>query len=99
MENNNGAKFVFFLTGVGIGALVGVLFAPHSGRKTRRMIADQACESSDYVFRKGRELREQASDYVERGKETLADQRGQLVAAVAAGKQAYQAEAKSKNNS
>jgi hypothetical protein len=40
----------------------------------------------------------QASDYVERGKEVLADQRDHLVADVAAGKQAYQAEPQSKSN-
>ena len=97
MENNDGAKFLYFLTGVSIGALVGVLFAPHSGEKTRGLIADQAGESRDYLLRKGTELRKQASDYVERGKEVLTDQRDQMVAAVAAGKQAYRAEAESKN--
>jgi len=98
MENNNGTKFLCFLTGVSIGALVGVLFAPHSGKRTRELIADQAGESRDYLLRKGRELREQATDYVDRGKEVLADQREHLVAAVAAGKQAYRAEAQSKSN-
>ena len=98
MENNGGAKFLCFLTGMSMGALAGVLFAPHSGKRTRELIADQAGESRDYLFRKGRELREQASDYVERGKEGVADQRDHLVAAVAAGKQAYRAEAQSKSS-
>ena len=98
MGNHEGAKILYFLTGVSIGALAGVLFAPHSGRRTRELIAGQAGESRDNLFRKGRELREQTSDAVERGKEVLADQRDHLVAAVAAGKQAYQAEAQSKNN-
>ena len=98
MENNGGgATFFYFLTGVSIGALVGVLFAPHSGKRTRELIADQTGESSEYLFRKGRELREQAADTVERGKGVLADQRDHLVAAVAAGKQAYRAEAHSQN--
>ena len=98
MENNDGAKFLYFLTGVSIGALVGVLFAPHSGKRTRELIANQAGESREQLIRKGTELRKQAADYVERGKEVLADQRDHLVAAVAAGKQAYRAEAQSKNN-
>jgi len=97
MENNNGTKLLCFVTGVSIGALVGVLFAPHSGKKTREMIAGQAVESRDYVVRRGRELREQAADYVDRGKEALVGQRDQLVAAVAAGKQAYRAETLPKN--
>ncbi len=31
MGSNDGAKFSYFLTGVSIGALVGVLFTLHSG--------------------------------------------------------------------
>ena len=98
MENNNGARFLCFLTGVSIGALVGVLFAPHSGRRTRELMVDQVGESREYLMRTGRTIRGQAADSVERGKEVLADQRDHLVAAVAAGKQAYHAEAQSKSN-
>ena len=98
MKSNDRAKFFYLLAGVSIGALVGLFFAPHSGEKTRELIADQVGERREYLLRKGRELREQASDSVERGKEVLADQRDHLVAAVAAGKQAYRAEAQSKNN-
>ena len=98
MENNDGAKFLYCLTGVSIGTMVGVLFAPHSGKRTRELSADQAGESREHLIRKGTELREQAADYVERGKEVLADQRDHLVADVAAGKQAYQAEPQSKSN-
>jgi gas vesicle protein len=98
MENNKIEKFVYFLAGVGIGSLVGVLFAPQSGEKTRELIANQAGESSEYLFQKGRELREQAAEYVKRGKGVLAEQREHIVAAVAAGKEAYRAEPKSKAN-
>lgn len=98
MENNSGAKFLHFLTGVSIGTLVGVLLAPHSGKRTRELIAKQAAESRGDLLRKAKEYREQATDYVERGKEVLADQRDHLVAAVVAGKQAYQADVQAKNN-
>ena len=98
MENNGGAKFLCFLTGVSIGALAGVLFAPHSGKRTREMIADQAGGGRDHLVQKGREICGQAADTVEREKEVLADQRDHLVAAVAAGKQAYRAEAQSKSS-
>ena len=98
MENNGGARFLCFLTGVSIGALVTVLFAPHSGRRTRELMTDQVGEGREYLMRTAREMRGQAADSVERGKEVLADQRDHLVAAVAAGKQAYRAEAQSKSN-
>ena len=96
MEEDGGAKFFYFLTGLGIGALIGVLFAPESGEKTREMIAGKAEEGRDFVLNKSRELRDQAADYVERGKGALADQREHLVAAVEAGKQAYRAESQPK---
>lgn len=95
MGNNNGAKFLLFLAGAGIGAVVGMLYAPNSGKRTRELIADRAEESREHLLRKGREMFEQATDSVERVKGVLAGQRDHLVAAVAAGKQAYRAESKS----
>ena len=91
-ENNSGAKFIYFLTGVGIGALVGILFAPQSGKETREYITSRADDSREFLVRKSRELREQANDYVERGKGVLNQQRDHLAAAIEAGKQAYRAE-------
>jgi gas vesicle protein len=99
MENNEGSKFIYFLTGLGVGALIGVLFAPQSGEQTRDLIADKASESREYLLRRSRELREQASGLVDRGKEVLTEQRDQLAAAVEAGKQAYRAESHSQSNS
>lgn len=92
MEDNEGSRFIYFLAGLGIGALVGVLFAPQSGEETRDLLAGKAGESREYLLRRSRELREQASDYVERGKGILTEQRDHLTAAVEAGKQAYRAE-------
>jgi gas vesicle protein len=91
-ENHSGARFVYFLTGVGIGALIGILFAPQSGRETREFISGRAEDGRDFLVKKSRELREQATDYVERGKGVLTQQRDHLAAAFDAGKQAYRAE-------
>jgi gas vesicle protein len=99
MENNDGSKFFYFLTGIGIGALVGVLFAPRSGDETRDMISGKADESREFLARKSRELRDQATGYVERGKEVLNEQRDHLMSAVEAGKQAYRTETQSKASS
>ncbi|OFW31237.1 MAG: hypothetical protein A3J28_18950 [Acidobacteria bacterium RIFCSPLOWO2_12_FULL_60_22] len=96
MEENGGSKFVYFLAGMGIGALIGVLFAPKAGEETRELIAGKAEEGRDYLTRRGREFREQASSYVERGKDVIAQQREQVAAAIDAGKQAYRAESQPK---
>ena len=96
MEDTVGSKFLYFLTGIGIGALIGILFAPQSGEQTRELLSHKAEESRDYLGRKGRAIREQATGYAERGKEALTQQREHLTAAIEAGKQAYRAESQPK---
>ena len=97
MEDSGGSKFVYFLVGVGFGALLGVLFAPQSGEETRKVISDRADEGRDYLLRKSRQVREQAAEYIDRSKEAVAKQREQVAAAIEAGKQAYRAESESKD--
>lgn len=82
-------KFTYFLAGIGIGTLIGLLFAPRSGEETREFLSQKAGEGSEFLKRKGREVREQADDYIVKGKETLQRHRENLEAAVEAGKQAY----------
>jgi gas vesicle protein len=96
MENDSGTKFVYFLTGLGIGALIGILFAPQAGERTREILAEKAEDGRDYLLRKGREVRDQTSTIVDRGKDAFAQQREQISAAIDAGKQAYRAESSPK---
>ncbi|HZP01450.1 MAG TPA: YtxH domain-containing protein [Terriglobia bacterium] len=91
-ENDGGTKVAFFLAGMGIGAIVALLFAPRSGKETREFISKKAEEGKDYVASRGREIRQQAEDYVEKGKDLVAKQKEMLSAALDAGKQAYQEE-------
>ncbi|MBM3815066.1 MAG: YtxH domain-containing protein [Acidimicrobiia bacterium] len=79
----------YFLLGLGLGIGIGVLFAPKSGEETRELIRSKANEGRDFVKRRSEELRDSATDYVERGRSALNRQRDQLSAAVEAGKQAY----------
>jgi gas vesicle protein len=91
-ENNAGSRVSFFLVGLGIGALVGILFAPKSGEETREYLTSKADEGRDYAQKKARELRERAEDLIERSKEIMAKQKDSLSSAVEAGKDAYQRE-------
>lgn len=92
-ENNNASSgLLFFLAGMGIGAILAVLFAPKSGEETREYIAEKAGEGRDYVSAKGRELRKEAEELVERSKDLVAKQKEVLSAALEAGRQAYQDE-------
>jgi gas vesicle protein len=89
MADNVGSKVSFFLVGLGIGALLGILFAPKSGEETRDYLSSRADEGRDYAQKKARELRERAEDLIERSKEIMARQKESLSAAVDAGKDAY----------
>jgi gas vesicle protein len=87
-----GSRITYFLVGLGIGALIGVLFAPSSGEETRQYLSQKADEGRDYAQRKAQELRERAEDLVERGKNVAVRQTETISAAVDAGREAYQRE-------
>lgn len=94
MSDNAGSKFSYFLVGLGIGAFVGLLYAPKSGDETRDYLSKKADEGRDYAQKKARELRERAEDLIERSKEIMSKQKDALSSAVDAGKEVYKREAK-----
>ncbi len=89
MSDHVGSKITFFLVGMGVGALIGILFAPKSGEETREFLTQKAEEGREYAQRKARELRERAEDLVERGKQVAQKQKDSISAAVDAGREAY----------
>jgi gas vesicle protein len=95
MPDNVGSKVSYFLVGLGVGALAGVLFAPKSGEETRDFLTKKADEGKDYAQRKARELRERADDLVERSKDVANRKKDSIAAAVEAGREAYLRESKS----
>jgi gas vesicle protein len=88
-EDNGGNSFLWFLAGLGVGAVVGVLYAPKSGEETREAIREKFEEGREFIATKGGEVREQAGEWVQRGKEALDQQKEQVRSAFQAGKQAY----------
>jgi len=90
MSDRDGNNFVWFLAGLGLGAVVGVLYAPRSGNETRDVLLSKADEGREYVKNQARVAREQASDWVGRGKDVLNKQKEQFRSAYEAGRQAYQ---------
>lgn len=78
-----------FLLGLGVGVAIGMLFAPKSGEETRQLIKDKAGEGGEYLKQRGTELKDTATGWVDKGKETLNRQKDTLNDAMEAGKQAY----------
>ena len=82
-------RLSYFFLGLGIGVAAGILFAPKSGDETRALLRSRAEEGGDYLKRRTDELKDAATDAVERGRSAVSRQRDQWSAAVEAGKSAY----------
>lgn len=89
MSDRDGNSLIWFLAGLGLGALAGVLYAPRSGSETREALRARAEEGREYVKGRAREAREQASQWADRGREVVNSQKEQFRAAYEAGRQAY----------
>ena len=90
MSDRESNSFVWFLAGLGLGALAGVLYAPRPGSETREVLRARAEEGRDYMRSRAREARSQATDWVDRGRDVVNQQKEQFRAAYEAGRQAYQ---------
>jgi gas vesicle protein len=88
-DRDNSNNFLWFLAGLGFGALMGVLYAPRSGRETREALKNTAQEGTEYLKTRGREVRDVAGQWVERGKEVVGQQKEQISRAIDASRQAY----------
>jgi gas vesicle protein len=78
-----------FLLGLGVGIGLGMLFAPKTGQETRDIIKNKAGEGADYLKQRSGDLKQNASEWVDKGKDVLNRQKDSLADAMEAGKQAY----------
>jgi gas vesicle protein len=99
-DRDNSNNFMWFLAGLGFGALIGVLYAPRAGKETREALKNTAQEGTEYLKTRGREARETVSQWVDRGKEVVSQKKDALNSAIDATRQAYrEASAESKKGS
>ena len=89
MADRDGNGFLWFLAGLGVGAVVGVLYAPQSGEEMREVILTKAQEGSERARHHARKAREQASEWADRGRDVINQQKEQFRSAYEAGRQAY----------
>jgi gas vesicle protein len=89
MSDRDSNSLVWFLAGLGLGALAGVLYAPRSGSETRDALLARAEEGREYVRSRAREAKDQASQWADKGRDVVNTQKEQFRAAYEAGRQAY----------
>lgn len=72
----------WFIAGLGLGALLGVLFAPKAGRDLRDGLMSGARDSKEFVTSRSKQARDQVNSLVDRGREQFTEyaERGRDIA-------------------
>jgi gas vesicle protein len=74
MADDNGSSGLgWFLAGLGVGALIGVLYAPKSGKETREDLVQGALDAKEKAAAYAQQGYEKANQYVEQGKQVAGD--------------------------
>ena len=100
---SGGDKFIYFLVGGFVGASVALLFSPKTGEQTREFLENKykegaerlnetARQGKERITEKSLEVAGRVTENINKGKEILSQQRGQVSAALDAGMEAYEAE-------
>jgi len=69
MADESSSGLGWFLAGLGIGALVGVLYAPKSGREMRDDLAVQAGDAKEKADQYVAQGKDQLNEYVDKGRD------------------------------
>jgi len=77
MAQNNSGNLVWFVAGAAIGSALTLLYAPQSGRDTRRLLGRKAKRGSDALADAGRDALDKGRDLYEKGRR-VADEAAEL---------------------
>jgi gas vesicle protein len=92
MKTNDEFKFPYFLVGMGLGAIAGLLLAPRSGEETRKYLRERSNKGLDTLAQQAGKLCESADKIVKKGKEFIGPHCDSVKTDPEAEKQAYQEE-------
>jgi len=89
-ERNSGDVFLAFLIGGLIGAAVGILYAPNSGKNTRQKIRKKGEDLSEKFENISDEVKNTAKQVVADGKEKIVSSKERLEEVFDAGRKAFE---------
>jgi gas vesicle protein len=72
-DNESAGGFGWFLAGLGVGALVGVLYAPKAGKDTRDDLVAGALDAKDKAGVLAQQAQEKANDLAQQGKQQVGE--------------------------
>ena len=67
------SRLAWFLTGVVIGAMVAVLYAPKSGKDTRQFLSEKTQQGKDAVTETSKDMVEASKEMFDRGRKLVED--------------------------
>lgn len=74
IDNDNGVSGLgWFLAGLGVGALVGVLYAPKAGKEMREDLVSGALDARDRAAVLAQQAQDKASDLAAQGKQQVGE--------------------------
>jgi gas vesicle protein len=76
-KDDNSGGIIWFVAGAVIGASVALLYAPKTGKATRRYITDATDNARESIAESGKDLVERGKDLYDRGR-ALADEASEL---------------------
>jgi len=81
---------VGFSVGFGLGLGLAILLAPAAGEDTQKLLARKVRKGKEYVQGQASDLRDQAAEIIEQGKQEVTRQRQGFEQAFDAGRKAYE---------
>jgi gas vesicle protein len=89
MQESNSMRLLYFVTGVGVGLGIAVLFAPRSGSAMRKTVRERAAKGHNYLTTRGAAIRGELASLVDKTGATLERQKERIARSVDAGKKTY----------
>jgi gas vesicle protein len=89
-EQDGGVEILLILAGVAIGALLGLLYAPRSGERTRRQlrrryedVRDRAADLGDDLVERVEDLRQSVTRRIETSQDYVGQKKDEVLASLA----------------